>query len=153
MSATVLGADSRKRWRYVAVSLVSVVVAHAVLVLGYGLLGWSARVANLVAFVAGALPAYTLNRRWTWRRTGRSRLLTEVAPYWVLSAAGLATSTWAVGAAEGVARQLSDSRAVHTLIVLAAAVATTGALWIIKFVVFERLLFAGAPGDAVTDVV
>ncbi len=151
VASIVRGVRSRKRWRYIMVSLVSVVVAHTVLILCFGVLTWSARVSNLVAFVAGAVPGYTLNRRWTWGRTDRSRLLAEVGPYWVLSATGLAVSTWAVGAAEGVARQLSDSRAAQTLIVLAAAVATTGVLWIIKYVAFDRLVFGRAPDDTVTD--
>lgn len=146
------GFTSRKGWRYIAVSLMSVAVAHAVLIVGYGLAGLSARMANLVAFAAGALPAYTLNRRWTWERTGRSRLLAEVAPYWALSATSLAISTWAVGAAEHVARQVSESRAVHALAVLAAAGATTAVLWMIKFVVFDRLLFGRVSGDTMAEV-
>ncbi len=152
IAATVLSVATVKRRRYVLVSLVSVVVAHTVLIVCFGVLGWSARVSNLVAFVAGAAPGYTLNRRWTWGRTDRSRLLTEVGPYWALSAAGLALSTWSVGVAEVVARQLSDSRAAQTLIVLAAAVATTGVLWVVKYVTLDRLLFARAPGGAVTEL-
>lgn len=141
-------ARARKGRRYIAVSLVSVVIAHTTLVIGYAALGWSARVANVVAFTAGTLPAYTLNRRWTWGRTDRSRLLTEVAPYWGLSTASLIASTWAVGTAESVAQELSDSRTMQALMVLGAAVAVTGVLWVAKFAVFDRLLFSGSPVSA-----
>ncbi len=135
------GQSTVKQRRYVAVSVLSVVIAQATLAAGFGLLGWSARFANVVAFIAGALPAYTLNRRWTWERSGRSRLLAEVAPYWALSVLGLGLSTWAVGFAEIAARGLSESRAIQTLIVLTAAIATTGVLWGMKFLAFEFWLF------------
>jgi putative flippase GtrA len=131
----------QKGLKYVAVSALSITVTEAVLAFAFGVLGWRARVANLVAFVSGGIPAYVLNRRWTWRKTGRSHLTREVLPFWALAFIGLALSTLAVGFAEDAAPELTDSRSRQTVLVMAASLAAYGAVWTGKFIAFDRLLF------------
>jgi putative flippase GtrA len=135
----------RTRIRYLAVTVVTVLVSQTVLALGFGILRWSAPRANLVSFVAGGLVSYQLNRRWTWQRQKRSSLTREVLPFWGIAFAGLALSTLAVAAAESLAKQVTSERALQTAFVSAASLAAFGTLWILKFVLFDRLLFASPP--------
>lgn len=137
-----LGSElGRKGARYAAVSVVSITITETVLAITFGGLGWEARLANLVAFVSGGVPAYVLNRRWTWRKTGRSHLTREVLPFWVLAFLGLALSTLAVGVADDAAAELTDSRRLQTVFVVAASLAAFGTVWVAKFFAFDRLLF------------
>jgi putative flippase GtrA len=136
--------------RYVLVSGASVVTGQIVLALLFGVAGWSAETSNLVAFVAGGLVSYTLHRRWTWRKSGRSRLLREVVPFWSIASLGLLVSTWAVGLAEDNAARIAGSRAGQTLIVMAASLAAYGVVWIVKFIVLDRYLF-GVKESPATD--
>ena len=52
-------------------------------------LGFSTTVCSIAAFVAGAIPNWTLNRRWTWKVEGRVAFGREVIAYIVISAATL----------------------------------------------------------------
>ncbi len=56
-------------------------------------LGSSATAASLIAFVAGAVPNYLMNRYWAWQRRDRIGGARELVPYLViiLSTALLAT--------------------------------------------------------------
>jgi putative flippase GtrA len=126
------------------------VLGESIIALAFGLLGWSARSANVLAAAVATLPSYLLNRAWVWGRTGRSHLLREVLPFWAIAFAGLAASTWVAGHAEDLAAALTDTRALQTAVVMTAVLATYGAIWVGRFVILEGLLFAerGVPADA-----
>ena len=51
---------------------------------------------NVIAVCCGIVPSYLANRSWVWAKTGRSSLVREVVPFWMLSLAGLVASTVAV---------------------------------------------------------
>lgn len=140
----------RKAVRYVLVSVVAVGVSQLTLALAFGALHWSAPSANLLATAVATVPSYTLNRSWVWGRGGRSHLWKEVAPFWMMAFAGLALSTGAAYLAENVAADVSDDRAVQTVIVMAAVLSAFGVLWIVKFLVLNNVLFA-APATATTS--
>ena len=127
--------------RYVLASAASVVAGQAVLAVCFGVLGWPARTSNFVAFVLAGLLSYALHRRWTWGKVGRSRVLREVVPFWLMAVAGLALSTWAVGAMEAAAPRLTSARLVQTILVMGASLAAFGAIWVVKFVAFDRFVF------------
>ena len=127
--------------RYVLASVASVVAGQAVLGVCFGVLGWPARTSNLVAFVLAGLLSYALHRRWTWRKVGRSRVLGELVPFWLVAVAGLALSTWAVGAMEAAAPRVTSARLMQTLLVMGASLTAFGALWVVKFVAFDRFMF------------
>ena len=61
----------------------------------------------------------------------------EIAPFWILAFAGLALSTLTVGVVDGIFG--------GTLSVQLANASAFGALWIVKFLVLDRLLW----GDSV----
>jgi putative flippase GtrA len=130
----------RKLVRYGAVSVVATVSSMAVL----GALvatraltpGW----ANLAATAVGTVPSFELNRRWVWGRTGRRSFGAEVGPFAALSFAGLALSTLAVSVVGHLASGMAT--APRTLAVEAASIAAFGSLWVLQFMLLDRVLFA-----------
>ncbi|WP_419921875.1 GtrA family protein [Candidatus Poriferisodalis sp.] len=117
-----------------AVSLGTVVFTQGVLFVAYGVLGWPGVVANVVAVCVAALPAYLANRRWVWRRADRHSVSREILPFWAYSLAGLAASTVLVA--------FADRAWDAPVAVMAANLAGFGALWIGKFLLLDRVLFA-----------
>lgn len=100
--------------------------------------GW----ANLAATAVGTVPSFELNRRWVWHRDGTRSVRGEVAPFALLSAAGLALSTVAVVLAGRWTSAMGLTGASRTLAIQAASVAAFGTLWLIQFAILDRFLFA-----------
>jgi putative flippase GtrA len=133
----------RKVLRYSLVSVTSIAVSQSVLIVAFGMLHWTARLANVVGCAAATVPSYYLNRSWTWGRRGRSHLWREVVPFWALAFLGLAFSTWAADFASALASQAAASHATTTAIVMTGSLLAFGVLWIGKFAVINALLFTG----------
>ena len=131
----------RKALRYSLVSVVSVAVSQTALFSLYVLGHWTAKSANIAACVVGGIPSYYLNRRWAWGKQGRSHLWREIMPFWTLAFVGLAASTLAVDAAESLAHRLADARLLQALVLNGAAFGTFGVLWIVKFWLFNKVIF------------
>jgi putative flippase GtrA len=112
----------------------------AVATAGLGIAAW---VANVVAVCVATFPSYTLNRRWTWGVTGTSDFRRQVVPFWGLAVAGLLLSTLAVEVtdASGLAGAMPTAW-LATGAVLAAHLGGWAVLWVVQFVVLDRLLFA-----------
>ena len=140
--------EARKAVRYCLASAVSVAVSQAVLFVTFGPLHWPAHTANIVACAVATLPAYYLNRAWVWGKTGRSHVRREVMPFWAIAFLGLGVSTWAADFASANAHHLTTWYLGRTLVVMSATLGAFGLLWVGKFVVFNRMLFAQEPGAA-----
>jgi putative flippase GtrA len=97
--------------------------------------------ANVVATLVGTVPSFELNRRWVWSVSGRPSLRRQVLPFLGLTFAGLALSTLAVGAAGGLAERADLGHGETALFAAAANLAAFGTVWVIQFVVLDRLLF------------
>lgn len=97
--------------------------------------------ANVIATIAGIGPSYTLNRRWVWRRRGRSSIRREIGPFWTMCLLALVASTLTVSAAGGWANANDLGDAQRTAVVLAVSVTTFAGLWILQFLVLDRVLF------------
>lgn len=138
----------RTLFKYSIASVVATAVSQLTLLLLYGVFSaMNARDAAITATLTGAVPSYFLNRNWAWSRSGRSRLWGEVVPYVVTSVAGLVFSTWSSDVTAGHVARLSHSW--RTALVSLAYLGSFGALWVAKFVLFNRLVFVArpAPGD------
>jgi len=133
----------RKMVRYSLVSVVSVIVSQVVLFVAQSF--WSARTSNIVAVCVSAVPSYYLNRAWAWGKTGKSHLMKEIVPFWGLAFLGLILSTWAADFAETWAHSNTDSELLVRLVVNGAALGAFGVLWIGKFFIFNKVLFAHQP--------
>jgi putative flippase GtrA len=139
--AAVRTPEGRKVFRYTVVSMISFVIGLTVLGVCKGLFRWSAFTSNLVAAAVATGPAYALNRRWAWGKSGRSHLWKEVVPFWVLSFVGLAFSTYWAVLAEGLAKHDHLSHLMQTAAVEAAVIFSYAVLWVGKFVIMNKLLF------------
>lgn len=138
----------QKMVRYSLVSVVSVLVSQVVLFMAQAL--WSARTSNIVAVCVSAVPSYYLNRAWAWGKTGKSHLMKEILPFWSLALLGLVFSTWAADFAESTAPSITSSELMARLVVNGAALAAFGVLWVGKFFVFNRVLFAHRPEPSIS---
>ncbi len=132
--------QGRKLFRYTMVSVISTVVSFSVLGFVYGVLRLGSEVPDtLFANIVAAFPSYYLNRTWAWGKTGRSHITREVLPFWALAVSGIVFSIFTASAA----RHLSDVHHLHhlgrTVLVLGANLAAFGILWVLKFLLFNRL--------------
>ena len=79
--------------RYVLGSVITTGVSFSSIAILYGFriipgVMWSTLAGNLIA----TLPAYWLNRTWTWGKRGRSHFRREIVPFWSMSFSGIAFS-------------------------------------------------------------
>ncbi|MFZ0666332.1 MAG: GtrA family protein [Acidimicrobiales bacterium] len=138
--------------KFSCVSLISTAVAQGTLwIVYYDLRLWTAVVCNIFANACAILPSYTLNRRWAWKKTGRSDLLREVIPFWGMSAAGMGLSIGTVSYAAHVAHAHHLGHLSTSILVNAANFFAFGVLWILKFLVFNRL-FKAVTGEEMEPI-
>ncbi|MBL8775150.1 MAG: GtrA family protein [Acidimicrobiales bacterium] len=140
-----LGHLAHRVWqlaRYGTVSLIatatSMTVLGALVATATLTPGW----ANIVATGVGTVPSFELNRRWVWGRTGRRSLAAEIGPFCVLSFAGLALSTFLVATVGQWATAAGLDAFWRTAAVEVANLAAFGSLWVLQFLVLDRVLFA-----------
>jgi putative flippase GtrA len=133
----------QKLARCASVSVISTTISIGTLTVATLGLGMTAWIANVVAVCVATFPSYTLNRRWTWGVTGTSDFRRQVAPFWGMALAGLLLSTAAVEVtdASGLAASM-PTPLLATGAVLAAHLSGWAVLWVVQFVVLDRLLFA-----------
>jgi putative flippase GtrA len=122
--------------KFVAVSLIGTVISQSLIVLFKGNWDWNGGVANLVAVCISAVPSYYLNRAWVWGKRGSSSMAREVLPFWIMTLAGLALSTFFAY----VADRIWDA----TIAVNIANLAGFGVLWVVKFLVLDQYVFSSA---------
>jgi putative flippase GtrA len=127
--------------RYTLGSVVAVVASEVAFVACYGtgLLGTTA--ASAVAFVAGAIPNYVLNRSWAFGRRGNVRVGREVVLYAVVSMISFAASAAATGWASHWAPHVTGDHLVRTALVGGAYLATYAVLFLAKFAVMQKVIF------------
>ncbi len=135
----------RRVGRYTAGSVVAGIVSEVAFLAVYGSGLAGTRVATVVAFLAGAVPNYFLNRRWAWGRTGRAHPVRELLPY----VATIVTSALVAAAVTGfVDARVADwfsARPVQVAVVALSFGATYGVLFVLKFGVFDVLFGARHP--------
>ena len=99
----------------------------------------------------GIVPSYVANRRWVWNRPGHGSLTREVLPFWALSLTGLAVSTVAVArVASLTSTWTASSRAVALPV---ANLSVFAALWVVQFVVLDRVIFRAPRNGAMSSTV
>jgi len=125
--------------RYAGVSVIATLTSLTVLGVLVGALGVGAVVANLAATAIGTVPSYELNRRWVWRAETQRSIGREVVPFCALSFAGLLVSTLTVHIASSLSSR--SGQLIHTGAVEFANVAAYGSLWVVQFLLLDRVLF------------
>jgi putative flippase GtrA len=135
----------RRFSKYAVGSVVAFGASNVAFLLLYGLGLTSPQVASVLAFAAGIPVNYVLNRRWAWQRRGRPGLRDELLPYAAVvatSVIGSAVGTWA---ADRWVQSAGLPRAVEVGVVDAAFVAINGTLFLLKYVLLDRLVFRERP--------
>ena len=103
--------------------------------------------ANVIAVCCGIAPSYFFNRKWVWGRTGRSDLVREIAPFWLLSLTGLVASTVAVAmVAHATAGWSTSARSIALPL---ANLSVFGGLWLVQFALLDQVLFKVVPNEPV----
>ena len=139
-----------KLWRYSSVSVISTVLTNSLLFLFYDVINvGTAMECNILATCITTAPAYYLNRNWTWGKSGKSHVWREIVPFWVISFLSLVLSTVAVGIAAHNADRVSHAKIVRSLLVVMANLVTYGSIWVLKFMLFNKYLFAHGHGRQV----
>jgi putative flippase GtrA len=130
----------RRLGRYGATSIASTTVSQALLIALYGGLGINAAAAAVLANMAGTVVSYLLSRYWIWPSADRSRVARQVVLYWTVTVGGLVAAALAVHEVDVLAPAADGTR---VLLASAVMLAVYGALWLLKFAVYQRLLFRG----------
>jgi putative flippase GtrA len=130
----------QKLVKYTMVSLISVVIGQALLLFAFNIFKWDGVPSNVFAVGISAIPSYYLNRAWAWGKRGRSHFLKEVVPFWAMAFLGLALSTVFVAVADSRSGHLN--RVVQARVVSGASIGAFGVLWVAKFVILNKVLFA-----------
>ncbi len=137
-----------RMFRYSMVSVITTGVSLGVLTIVFGLFHWSEVPSAVFANCVATIPSYILNRRWVWKKSGRSHVLREMVPFWATSLAGIALST----VTASLAREFSQRHDLHhlasTVVVDGANLLAFGILWVVKFLIFNRLFLDVAIEDA-----
>lgn len=132
--------------RYTAGSILAGVVSELVLLVTYGTGLLGPRAASVAGWAAGAVLNYGLNRWWAWGRRGRADLWRELLPYWAVTLATVALSTWATGLADHAAPRLFGPGALRLAFVGAAFLAVYGVMFVVKFVLYHYVVFGARAG-------
>jgi putative flippase GtrA len=138
--------------RYSMVSGIAVVISQVTLVLCTGVFGLSGIVSNTVAAVISTPASYELNRKWAWGRSGKSHLWREVAPFWGFTLIGYLGSTGTVQLADTMTKSHGVHGGLRVLAIMGAQLFAYGLVWIVKFLVFNRIIFAARTPGAESNV-
>jgi putative flippase GtrA len=130
-----------KLGRYSIGSVIALACSEAALALCYGTDLTGTTVASVVAFFAGAVPNYLLNRNWVWKLRGRVHLGKELLPYVLTSVVALVASAAATGLASSAARNANLGHSLRVGVVAAAYLAIQALLFVVKFAIYEVVVF------------
>lgn len=146
-------ADDRwKRLRYLLVSAVFVPTNQLML---QGLLwffpprhdDWATQIRwNLVVATVMTPAFYVANRRWVWRREASEALHRDTVVFWVFAIVAVLASSACIAAAARLFP--TDDATVRAVRVLAASLVGTVGVFMLRYVVSDRWLFAPDPPAA-----
>jgi putative flippase GtrA len=129
--------------RYTIGSIVAAATSAIVFALAF-LMGASTVACSILAFVAGAVPNWVLNRRWAWKLRGRIAVGREVVAYVVISLLSLvATSLTTEWTQDHVQSITTQHHWIRAALVTASYLAVFAVLFVAKFAVYEFWVFSG----------
>jgi putative flippase GtrA len=137
--------------RYSLVSAVAIVISQTTILICTWLFGLSGIAANTIGAVVATPASYELNRKWAWRKHGKSHLWREVVPFWALTIIGWLASTGTVQIADSLCQSHGVTGLARAIAIMGASLFAYGIVWIGKFFLFNRLIFAGGNGGPAED--
>ena len=145
MVRQILNEHGARLIRYAGVSVVGVLAGQTLLFVFYQVFEWKALVANSLAVMLATIPSYLLNRAWVWKKAGAHSFGAEILPFWGMAFLGLVLSNVLV--------HLVEQRWGSWVLINLANLAAFGLLWIVKYMVLDRVLFAGDADGVANDTV
>ncbi|HWG28333.1 GtrA family protein [Actinospica sp.] len=130
--------------RYGAGSLVAMASSELVLVVAYNF-GAGPQWAAILAWAAGAVPNYVLNRRWAWRADdagARGGKVRELVLYWMITLGTAVLAVIATTVTDAWIKGTVTSRGEQSVLLAAAYLGSYGIVFVAKFVLFDRLVFS-----------
>ena len=132
----------RRIARFAISSMVAATTSAIVFSLLY-VLGASTTACSITAFVAGAIPNWTMNRRWTWKVEGRVAFGREILAYVVVSAATLIALSLATGWTHQHVQSIPAGHGLRVLLVTSSYFAVLALLYGVRFFLYEFWIFSG----------
>ncbi|RZS44295.1 GtrA-like protein [Herbihabitans rhizosphaerae] len=123
--------------RFATASLGATAFSQLVLATLYWIGGTNAVTASTVAFLAGAVPHFLVIRRWAWDRHGHLRW--DAVVYTVVTLTAGALVILATTIAERQFAPMIDGRGLRTIVVVAAYVASAVPVFVLKFLVLDKV--------------
>jgi putative flippase GtrA len=132
--------QGKKMVRYVLGSVVTTGVSFTSIAILYGFriipgVIWATLAGNLIA----TLPAYHLNRTWTWGKRGRSHFRTEIVPFWSMSFLGISFSQLGAFWARAEVHSHIWSHLANTGLVTGTNIVCFGVFFMLKLMVFNKI--------------
>jgi putative flippase GtrA len=107
-------------------------------------LGASTTVCTVLAFFAGAIPNWTLNRKWTWKVEGRVAWGREILAYLVLSVTTLVILSLVTAWTDHiVTKDIEPGHGLRVLLVTGSYFLVLAVLYGVRFFVYEHWIFSG----------
>jgi putative flippase GtrA len=132
--------NGKRLIRYTSASVITTVISLAAVSAFYGFRIISDAVwATLAGNIVGMVPAYQLNRRWTWGKRGRSHFRNEIAPFLMMSILGIAFSQLGAWWAKNETKSHHWSHLTNTALVSGANLLCFAVFWVLKLIVFNRI--------------
>jgi putative flippase GtrA len=129
----------RKLLKFGASSVVATVCSETTFLLLYGPAGASSTVASVLAWLAGAIPNYWINRTWTWGRRGWPSMSRELVPYIAIVFGTLGIAIAATAVADAVLRDANASDATRTFLVGGTYLMVYVVMFLVRFLLFDRM--------------
>jgi len=132
--------QGKKLVRFTLVSGITTVVSFTSIAILYGFriipgVMWATLAGNLI----GTLPAYNLNRRWTWGKRGRSLWRAEILPFVAMSLLGIAFSQLGAWWVKHEVHAHHWSHLFNTGLVAGVNLFSFAVFWVLKLMVFNRI--------------
>jgi len=106
-------------------------------------LGAATTVCTVVAFSAGAIPNWTLNRRWTWKVQGRVAFGREILAYLVISASTLLVLSVATALTNEAVEGIPAHHGIRVILVTGSYFLVLALLYGMRFFLYEHWIFSG----------
>ncbi|HEY1593064.1 MAG TPA: GtrA family protein [Solirubrobacteraceae bacterium] len=106
-------------------------------------LGASTTACTIVAFAAGAIPNWTLNRRWTWQVEGRVAFGREILAYLVVSATTLVILSLVTGWVDHLVQGITPGHGLRVVLVTGSYFLVLAMLYGVRFFLYEHWIFSG----------
>jgi putative flippase GtrA len=132
----------RRVARFAIASLVAAGTSAIVFPILY-VLGASTTACSIAAFAAGAIPNWTMNRRWTWKVEGGVSFAREIVAYVVISASTLVLLSLATGWTHRHVQSIPAGHGIRVALVTATYFAVLAGLYAVRFFLYQHWIFSG----------